>query len=164
MASSYTNVLNVYAFCNWHDVSWGTKGSDSTESLPTVQTKTNRKGDVIVEEEIHNQQDIDEKFEKVVKRCLKPLEMHEENEAKSLDDSYKSFRTKLIVGWVLSNAALIVLVTSGTFDWFGTPKKERTAGYFRFILLSTAVLSFIRFIGCCWFLSRTLFCWGFQKR
>ncbi|EPB85774.1 hypothetical protein HMPREF1544_07443, partial [Mucor circinelloides 1006PhL] len=24
LVSSYTNVLNVYAFCNTHDVSWGT--------------------------------------------------------------------------------------------------------------------------------------------
>ena len=26
IAPSFTNVLNVYAFCNLHDVSWGTKG------------------------------------------------------------------------------------------------------------------------------------------
>jgi cellulose synthase/poly-beta-1,6-N-acetylglucosamine synthase-like glycosyltransferase len=26
LAPSFTNVLNVYAFCNLHDVSWGTKG------------------------------------------------------------------------------------------------------------------------------------------
>lgn len=28
IAPSYINVLNVYAFSNVHDVSWGTKGSD----------------------------------------------------------------------------------------------------------------------------------------
>jgi chitin synthase len=34
LMSTYINVLMVYAFNNWHDVSWGTKGSDVAESLP----------------------------------------------------------------------------------------------------------------------------------
>lgn len=28
IAPSYISVMNVYAFCNTHDVSWGTKGQD----------------------------------------------------------------------------------------------------------------------------------------
>ena len=163
MASSYTNVLNVYAFCNWHDVSWGTKGSDQAAALPSAKTVTTGGGEVVVEEEVHTQQDIDTAFEKVVKRCLKPLEVKEEKEEKSLDDSYKSFRTRLIVAWILSNVSLIVIITSSRFDFLGTDARGRTAGYFRFILLSTAVLSFFRFLGCCWFLGRTFFCGCFMK-
>ena len=34
LASSFTNVLNVYAFCNLRDVSWGTKESDHVD-VPT---------------------------------------------------------------------------------------------------------------------------------
>src|SRR5690606_38663396 len=40
VVSSYINILNVYAFCNWHDVSWGTKGSDKADVLPSATTKT----------------------------------------------------------------------------------------------------------------------------
>lgn len=29
----------MYAFCNLHDVSWGTKGSDKVEALPAAQSK-----------------------------------------------------------------------------------------------------------------------------
>ncbi len=39
MTPSFTNVLNVYAFCNTHDVSWGTKGDDKPEKLGSVSTK-----------------------------------------------------------------------------------------------------------------------------
>jgi len=164
MASSYTNVLNVYAFCNWHDVSWGTKGSDQASALPSAKTTTTGQGERVVEEEVNTQHDIDTAFEKVVKRCLKPLEVHEEIEQKSLDDSYKSFRTRLIIAWILTNTGLIVVITSSRFDFLGIDARSRTAGYFRFILLSTAVLAFFRFMGCCWFLGRTFFCGCFQKK
>lgn len=39
LAPSFTNVLNVYAFCNLHDVSWGTKGSDKDDGLTVVSSK-----------------------------------------------------------------------------------------------------------------------------
>src|SRR5699024_1181566 len=63
---STINVLMVYAFCNWHDVSWGTKGSDQGSSLPSAQTmkqadsKTN-----FVEELDKPQADIDTEFEQI---------------------------------------------------------------------------------------------------
>lgn len=118
MASSYTNVLNVYAFCNWHDVSWGTKGSDKVEALPSAKTKKDAGGKVLDEPD-RPQTDIDSQFEEVVRRALEPHIPPEEKETKSLDDSYKNFRTKLITAWILSNAGLSVFMTSESFDWFG---------------------------------------------
>lgn len=47
MAPSFTNVLNVYAFCNLHDVSWGTKGSDKAEALPSVTSTKKADGKVV---------------------------------------------------------------------------------------------------------------------
>lgn len=118
MASSYTNVLNVYAFCNWHDVSWGTKGSDKVDALPSAKTKKDG-GDKVIDEPDRPQADIDSQFEDVVKRALAPYIAPEEHVEKSLDDSYKNFRTKLITAWILSNAGLSVIITSSSFDWLG---------------------------------------------
>jgi len=119
LMSSYINILMVYAFSNWHDVSWGTKGSDKADALPSAQT-TKVDGKAAVIEEIDRpQEDIDSQFEATVKRALKPFIPEVEDETKSLEDSYKSFRTKLLICWVFSNALLAVLITSDSFDTFG---------------------------------------------
>lgn len=106
MATSYINILNVYAFCNWHDVSWGTKGADKADALPSAQTtkKSDNEGGASVEvlEYELPQADIDSKFEKVVKKALVPYKEPKKNDKPSLDDSYKNFRTKLIIAWIFS--------------------------------------------------------------
>ncbi|PUU84259.1 chitin synthase III [Tuber borchii] len=163
MASSYTNILNVYAFCNWHDVSWGTKGSDKAEALPSAKTKVEGKSKVIDEPE-KPQADIDLAFEETVKRALSPFVVTEEVEKKSLDDSYKSFRTRLITFWIFSNCTVVILFTSANFDWFGVDSTKRTAWFFRFVLLATAALSFFRFVGCVWFLGRASILCCFARR
>jgi chitin synthase len=119
LMSSYINILMVYAFSNWHDVSWGTKGSDKADALPSAQT-TKEDGKAAVIEEIDRpQEDIDSQFESTVKRALLPFVPVEEDETKSLEDSYKSFRTKLVLCWVFSNAILIVLISDDSVDLFG---------------------------------------------
>jgi len=119
LMSSYINVLMVYAFSNWHDVSWGTKGSDKADALPSAQT-TKVDGKAAVIEEIDKpQEDIDSQFEATVKRALKPFVPPVEDEKKTLEDSYKSFRTKLLMCWVFSNAILVVIITSDSVDSFG---------------------------------------------
>ncbi|KAJ3004483.1 Chitin synthase, class 2 [Thoreauomyces humboldtii] len=40
-APSPINVLQIYVFCNLHDVSWGTKGDDEGSDLPTVHVVQN---------------------------------------------------------------------------------------------------------------------------
>lgn len=106
MATSYINILNVYAFCNWHDVSWGTKGADKADALPSAQTtkKSDTEGGASVEvlEYELPQADIDSKFEKVVKRALAPYKEPERKGEKSLDDAYKNFRTNLIIAWIFT--------------------------------------------------------------
>ena len=118
--SSYVNILNVYAFSNWHDVSWGTKGSDKAEALPSAKTTKEADGKAaIIEEPDKPQADIDQQFEITVKRALAEYKPPVVIEKKTLEDSYKSFRTRLVTAWIFSNALLAVAITSDKFDKFG---------------------------------------------
>ncbi|WRT68438.1 uncharacterized protein IL334_005414 [Kwoniella shivajii] len=109
LAPSFTNVLNVYAFCNLHDVSWGTKGSDKAEALPAVSS-SKEKGGAIVEEPQRNQQELDESFRSVVQRAVAPFKNDEKEEKPSMDDENRTFRTRLVGFWLLSNAALAISI------------------------------------------------------
>jgi len=154
VASSYVNILNVYAFCNWHDVSWGTKGSDKAEALPAASSKTEKGGKAaVVEEPEKPQADIDLAFEATVKRALKVYVPKVEDEKKDVQDSYKSFRTRLILFWIFSNAILAIAITNDSFDSFGFKAgayhaSQRTAFYFRLLLWANAVVALVRFVGC----------------
>ncbi|KAI9735878.1 MAG: Chitin synthase, class 2 [Cirrosporium novae-zelandiae] len=167
LMSSYTNILNVYAFCNWHDVSWGTKGSDKADALPSAQTKQGGDGKAkVIEEPDKPQADIDSQFEQTVKRALTPYVAKEEIEKKTLEDSYKSFRTKLVLFWIFSNCILAVVITSDSFDQFGfsSSSTQRTAKFFQALLYTNAFLALVRFIGCCWFLGKTGILACFKRR
>jgi len=156
---SFINILNVYAFSNWHDVSWGTKGSDKAESLPSAKSEKAADGkNTVIEEVDLAQADIDSNFEVTVKRALQPYVAPPEEVEKSLDDSFKSFRTNLLASWIFSNLILIIVVTSSQFDFIfpqAYPSTARTAQYFSALLWVTAFLSVIRFIGCVYFIIKT---------
>ncbi|KAJ2992566.1 hypothetical protein NUW58_g2121 [Xylaria curta] len=167
LASTYINILMVYAFNNWHDVSWGTKGSDQTDALPSAHvTKDGDSDGGFIEEVEREQEDIDHRFKHTVYRALADVKEEIVVETKDTEDSYKTFRTGLVVSWIISNVALIVFVTSDDFESLGIEKAAtgRTPHYFRFLLYATAVLSIIRFLGFLWFLGKTGIMCCFAKR
>ncbi|CAI7589892.1 hypothetical protein N7533_009893 [Penicillium manginii] len=151
------NILMVYAFCNWHDVSWGTKGSDKSEALPEAKTAKDDGKSNFIEEVDKPQADIDSQFEATVKRALAPFENPEEADEKSMDDSYKAFRTNLVLLWIFSNLLVVLCITATGIDRFCLTNTStvRTANYFSAILWTTAGLSIFRFIGSLWFLGKS---------
>ncbi|KAF5023976.1 hypothetical protein F66182_3962 [Fusarium sp. NRRL 66182] len=137
LMSTYINILMVYAFNNWHDVSWGTKGSDKAEALPSAHITKGEKDEAVVEEVEKEQEDIDSQFEQTVRRALAPFKEEEEIEKADVEDGYKSFRTGLVVSWLFGNILLIVCITSDKFDSLniGESATDRKAHYFQFLLL-----------------------------
>ncbi|CAI7633243.1 unnamed protein product [Penicillium pancosmium] len=162
---SSINILMVYAFCNWHDVSWGTKGSDKPDELPSAQTKSDAQT-AFVEEIDKPQADIDVQFEQTVKRALAPWQEPEEMAEVNLDDSYKSFRTNLVLLWTFSNGLLAFCINNEGLKQLclSTTSTLRTAWYFKVILWGTSGLSIFRFFGALWFLAKTNVLCCFYRR
>ena len=138
--SSYVNILNVYAFSNWHDVSWGTKGSDKADALPSAETKKVDGKTTVIEEPDKPQADIDQQFEITVKKALAPYHEPKVAEKKSLEDSYKSFRTRLVTAWIFSNWLLAVAITQDSFNKFAKTADKVSnfefAHWFAFVMLT----------------------------
>lgn len=154
LAPSFTNVLNVYAFCNLHDVSWGTKGSDKAEALPSVSSSKGKSEEAaVVQDTERMQEDLDAVFKETVNRAVTKLEVKEVPEKPSLDDQNRTFRTRLVVFWMLTNAGLAVAIeninglpsSNATEDAADLRLKQND--YFAFILYSTFGLSAVRFAG-----------------
>ncbi|KAJ8294291.1 Chitin synthase 1 [Rhodotorula toruloides] len=143
IAPSFTNILNIYAFCNLHDVSWGTKGSDKVDTLPAAQSKKDGE-EKVVETHEKVQEDIDLGFKATVLRAVEPFVEEEEVVTPTMDDRNKTFRTRFICVWLFMNACLALAITR-----LGSSARSR---YFQAILWTTFGLSTIRLLGMLWFL------------
>lgn len=170
LAPSFTNVLNVYAFCNLHDVSWGTKGSDKADALPSMTSKKGKEEDgAVVEDTTKLQEDVDAAFKETVTRAVTKVESKEEIEKPTMDDQNKTFRTRLVAAWMLSNAGLSVAIQNLN----GTPSGDSAADekklqsrqqfYFSVILYSTFALALVRFIGVSFLISRPTESYSFSS-
>ncbi|KAI9472177.1 MAG: chitin synthase 1 [Benjaminiella poitrasii] len=157
---TYVNILNVYAFCNIHDVSWGTKGDNTIQMDLGVTSKavTNEKGIQAVEVELEDGLDIidrdyDDALESI---AMKPEAIRESRAPKiKQEDYYREFRTRLVLCWIGCNALLVAIITSGSFHSL-LPNNQQTAeeiqdaigtAYTGFILWIMAAMAVFRFIG-----------------
>lgn len=166
LTPTYINILNVYAFCNTHDITWGTKGDDKPEKLPAAVTKPGGKVDVAIPADDH---DLNSQYETELsafatkydppKREMSQQERHE--------DYYKGFRSAVVLAWMFCNLALAAVVLNtggldrveiGDSDETSTETEtQRSTIYMAVVLWSVAALSAFRFIGACWFLVVRIF-------
>ncbi|KAI8381355.1 chitin synthase 1 [Radiomyces spectabilis] len=161
MSPSYTNVLNIYAFCNTHDVSWGTKGDNSVSTdLGVVKAKKDENGDHAVEVELPTEQkDLNEQYEEAcldLRKIVQEPVVHRDAKTKQ-EDYYRSFRTRLVLAWIITNLALVAVVTNThELIWLGS-YEERTNFYLGIILWSVAGLAAVRFLGAVLYLIMKIF-------
>ncbi|TFK48851.1 glycosyltransferase family 2 protein [Heliocybe sulcata] len=145
MAPSYINVLNVYAFANVHDVSWGTKGDNKIQTdLGVVQVGKNKNEVEVVVPTAET--DINAAYEDAIHMLsTKPPKTESKPDpATQQEDYYRSFRTNVLLAWVLSNGALAAAVVNATEK---SDASKAVSGYMAFILFSVAGLAFVRFVG-----------------
>ncbi|SMR41688.1 unnamed protein product [Zymoseptoria tritici ST99CH_1A5] len=164
LTPTYLNILNVYAFCNTHDITWGTKGDDKPEKLPAANLKPGGKVDVAIPTD---DADLNTQYEQELRifstkyaaptRVVTPEQKHE--------DYYKGFRSAVVLAWMFCNLALAAIVLNAGGMERVTPQKgddedeadSRAVIYMAVVLYSVAALAAVRFIGACWFLVTRLF-------
>ena len=106
-----------------------------------------------MEDTTRAQEEVDAAFKGAVTRALTKVEVKEEIEKPTMDDQNKTFRTRLVAAWMLSNAALAVAIenvnglSSGSLETDENTLASKQHIYFAVILYSTFGLSAVRFIG-----------------
>ncbi|KAG8824202.1 Chitin synthase, class 1 [Serendipita sp. 399] len=149
MAPSYIAVLNVYAFANVHDVSWGTKGDNKVATdLGTVSTAGKNKGEVEVAVPT-DQKDINAAFEDAMHLLGTKAEKAPatRDAGTKQEDYYRNFRTNVLLTWTLTNGLLGAVVVSTASKADDKGAQNAVKGYMGFVLFSVAILAFIRFVG-----------------
>ncbi|KAI9103333.1 chitin synthase-domain-containing protein [Phlyctochytrium arcticum] len=152
---TYINIFMIYAFCNLHDVSWGTKG-DNAPDLGAAIVKTTSDGKQVVEVEMPvSDEELDEAYQLFEQQLNRqraalhaPAEKQETNAATQQEDGFKIFRTRVVLAWILSNALLVIVFTNEQILAAISPTKANGAPinpYLTFLFWSVAALSFVRF-------------------
>lgn len=141
MLPSYICTLQVYAFCNTHDVTWGTKGDNV---MKTDLGGAVGKGSTVELEMPSEQLDIDSGYDEALRNLRDRVEVPSKptSESQMQEDYYKSVRTYMVSSWMIANAILAMAVSEAyPTDHIGENY------YLAFILWSVAVLAAFRALG-----------------
>lgn len=158
LSPTYINVLNVYAFCNTHDISWGTKGPDVPPPIKNGAVKTtDGKADLNVPSD---DKDLDEQYEAEMRvLSVRHVEVKESRKPEQKQkDYYAGVRSAVVLMWIFTNFGLAAaILNSGGLDRLVSEddeqvEKQRSSIYLAVVLWSVAGLSVFRFLGSCWFL------------
>lgn len=181
LSPAYINVLAVFAFCNIHDISWGTKGALTSVNPSKATTVINDKtgaNELLLSEKLI---DPDSTYQEAAKFLNVPEGKDKENSStdnmKISEKNYAMGRTYTVIFWLLTNFILIVVVLrTGGLEDFSTYKAEGSSAttvaksttyslmkrnywtsdnvgdiFMTVILWTVAGLALFRFIGCVYY-------------
>ncbi|KAI8079538.1 chitin synthase 1 [Gilbertella persicaria] len=157
----YVNILNIYSFCNTHDVSWGTKGDNSiAKDLGVVKVSEKEKGVKTAEIELPaDQHDINCQYDEALFALdEKPRRDEESGNSLTKDDYYRSFRTHLVLAWIACNALLVIFITASDYQSIFSESVGVT--YMTILLWVNFGLGLFRFLGSFIFLILSIFTSG----
>lgn len=140
---SYICTLQVYAFCNAHDVTWGTKG-DNRASTDLGAAKSSSKTGTVELEMPSEQLDIDSGYDEALRNLRDRVEVPTPplSESQLQEDYYRAVRTYVVIVWMVSNAILAMTVSEA---YSGADVADNF--YLKFILWSVAAVALFRAIG-----------------
>ncbi|KAI8801342.1 chitin synthase-domain-containing protein [Cladochytrium replicatum] len=134
---TYINVFQVFAFCNIHDISWGTKG-DNLPSAAVAGAKQKQSqpatigGPIVMKDSPGSSSDgprmslLDkDDLEALWHKHYHQLEFNRANPADEEDkpvvdektrneDYFKLYRTRLVLTWLVTNFSIMIVFTSQT--------------------------------------------------
>ncbi|CAK7893945.1 chitin synthase 2 [[Candida] anglica] len=153
LSPTYINVLNIYAFANIHDVSWGTKELPKERDLGSAKSTGNKDELVMVAPGASDE--VDDVYYNILDdlRAIPPPETAVITK-KQKDDAYYAFiRTITVLIWMLTNAILIAIVLNAAgLDTFTGKNVQATMNknaqiFLTIILWIVAGLALFRFFG-----------------
>ncbi|KAK2467893.1 hypothetical protein APHAL10511_000188 [Amanita phalloides] len=170
LSPSYINILNIYAFSNLDDISWGTK-QDTVPDTDLGAVVQNSESQVDVEM-LSSPADVNSIYEEALEN-LRALNMGEKGKEKkntervltdaerelAAKDYYANVRTNVLLSWVLTNGLLLVSILGGSrpsSTFANVDDVSRTKVYLLFILVFTAISNSIRFAGSTLYMFATL--------
>jgi chitin synthase len=139
---SYICTLQVYAFCNTHDVTWGTKG-DNVHQMDLGAARG--LGGSTVEVEMPSEQlDIDSGYDESLRNLRDRLEVPKPpvSESQLQEDYYRAVRTYMVSIWMIANAILAMSVSEA----YGIGSVGNNV-YLAIVLWSVASLAAFRALG-----------------
>lgn len=158
LSPAYINVLNIYAFCNIDDISWGTKGDTGAKDLGHATVKED--GSFEVKIPVYTNE-INQSYLNQLEKIKKPAPVDDGKQVGTNEDYYAFVRSMTVLAWMVSNFVIIALVleTAGVnqLDGTTTTGTSRSQIFLTVILWTVAFMALFRFIGCVLYLIQRLF-------